>query len=74
MGIREAKPNEQIKMAEYVYRIHGPIQGHNYYCAVCRESSAVIDCSTGILQPCWECQKTYKLIKLNWFLKLFCNQ
>ena len=39
---------------------------HNYLCAVCREDKAVIDTSTGILQPCWSCQKHgYKVLKLN---------
>ena len=29
---------------------------HNYPCTVCRDKSAVLDCSTGIMQPCWHCQ------------------
>ena len=68
--IREAKPGEVIKPAEYVYRIDGPFQNHNYLCAVCREKFAVIECWHGILQPCWDCQKKYKIVKLNWADKL----
>jgi len=58
------------EMATFKYRVIGPVMEHNYYCPVCREKSAVI--SSGILQPCWGCQKKdYVLIKKNWFLKLF---
>ena len=57
-------------LAVFEYCILGPLMSHNYLCAVCRERVAVINTNTGILQPCWGCQKTYKLIKLNWFDKL----
>lgn len=72
--IREATFEEKIRDAVFVYRRIGPAMEHNYLCAVCRESPAVIETWHGILQPCWECQKTYRLVKINWldrFLKRF---
>lgn len=69
--IREANYDEPIYMAEFVYRDCGPGgMEHNYLCAVCRKESAVLECNTGILQPCWECQKKYKLVRLNWIDRL----
>jgi len=48
---------------------------HDYSCPACRDASAVIDGSTGLMQPCWGCQKKgYRLIKkksLSWWQKLF---
>jgi hypothetical protein len=43
----------------------GMMMTHDYSCPCCRLHSAVIDCSTGLMQPCWKCQKNgYKLIKI----------
>jgi hypothetical protein len=60
-----------VKKTPFRYCIAGPAMSHNYLCAVCKENSAVNEGWSGHLQPCWKCQKSYKLIKLNWFLKLF---
>lgn len=61
------------EMTPYTFHRVFMAQLHNYYCAVCKENSAVADCSTGILQPCWDCMaKGYELRKANWlamFLK-----
>lgn len=72
--IREANYDEKIELAEFVYAHIGMGIIHNYSCAVCREKSAVLDCSSGILQPCWSCQKNqYFILKVNpfyqWILK-----
>lgn len=52
----------------------GMVMTHDYSCPVCREKSAVLDCNTGLMQPCWECQeKGYRLVKIhkhNWIKKL----
>ncbi len=52
----------------------GMIMTHDYSCPCCRDSSAVIDGSTGLMQPCWGCQeKGYKLVKIDkrkWWQKL----
>lgn len=58
-------------IAKFIFRRVGPGgMEHNYLCAVCRDSLAVIETWHGILQPCWDCQKKYKLIKKSWFDKL----
>lgn len=47
----------------------GMLATHNCPCPVCRESSAVLDLSCGLMKPCWDCQKNYVLIKnpKSWF-------
>lgn len=64
MSCKEAGQKETINKTDFIYRVIGPVIEHNYLCAVCREESAVIDASCGILQPCWSCQRNYKLKKL----------
>ncbi|HEX2549451.1 MAG TPA: hypothetical protein VHM20_06460 [Gammaproteobacteria bacterium] len=64
--IREAGLDEDIYKATFVYRFIGPMAEHNYLCACCRKKSAVLEMHIGILQPCWECQRKYKLIRLTW--------
>lgn len=45
---------------------------HNYLCAVCKAKSAVQDCNSGILQPCWGCQALFtKIRKKNWIERMF---
>lgn len=57
----------EVGVAEFKYSIAGPIANHNYLCAVCRENKAVLDLNTGILQPCWKCQRCHWVIKkTNW--------
>lgn len=37
---------------------------HDYSCPICRENHAVL--SSGIMQPCWGCQKKgYKIVRKN---------
>lgn len=71
--IREAEPSEKIEKAVFIYRNVFMAMEHNYLCAVCREESAVINCNTGVLQPCWVCQgKGWELKQSNgWFKRLF---
>lgn len=68
MNVEElTDPLEKISMAVFKYRTTGPAMEHNYLCAICRHYPAVIETWRGWLQPCWECQKQYKMIRLNWF-------
>lgn len=64
-------PWNEVGTAQFTYSIAGPIATHNYLCSVCREYKGVLDLRTGILQPCWKCQKQYKTVRLNWFYKIF---
>lgn len=58
-----------IPMADFVYAREFMLMRHNYFCGVCKTNSAVQETHTGVLQPCWECQKFFKVIKLNWFTR-----
>lgn len=70
--MKELEPNISIEKTQFTFSRHFGGMSHNYVCAVCKENSAVQDCSVGILQPCWNCQfeKGYFLVKFNWFSKL----
>ncbi len=68
--MKEVSEHEDIPKAEFVFSRTFMAMRHNYLCAVCKGNPAVIETWHGILQPCWECQDTYKLLKLNWFDKL----
>lgn len=69
--MREVDYNEEIPKVEFVFARMFMDMKHNYLCAVCKEKSAVQDTHTGILQPCWDCQKTYKVKKLTWLDRIF---
>lgn len=71
--IKEVFDGSQKNKATFLYASVGPgLVEHNYLCAVCREKPAVLNCSTGILQPCWSCQDDYSLIvKKSKFVKIF---
>lgn len=68
--MKELEPDQDVRKSEFVFSRHFMGMSHNYVCAVCKENSAVQDCSSGILQPCWDCQtkKGYVLVRLNKFL------
>ncbi len=68
----ELPPNIEVEKVEFAFSRHFMGMNHNYYCAVCKEHSAVQDCSTGILQPCWICQtrQGYVLVKINWLTRI----
>lgn len=69
--IRQAFDNEKIDKATFIYRSYGPgAVEHNYLCAVCRDKPAVLETHIGTLQPCWDCQSKYRLIKLTWVDRL----
>lgn len=41
-----------------------PFATHDMPCAICRENHAVLDLSTGVMQPCWECQENgWRLVR-----------
>lgn len=70
--MREVPFNEFISKAEFVFSREFMMMNHNYLCAVCREKSAVIVTSSGILQPCWDCQQLgYIVIKRNLVQRFF---
>lgn len=68
--IEEVMHSERIEPAPFRYRSTVMAMEHNYLCAVCRHEKAVIETWHGILQPCWSCQEEYKVVKLNWLIKL----
>lgn len=48
-----------------------PVCEHNMPCSVCHNLHAVYEMNTGIFQPCWPCQKKFKLIKRKWWMDFF---
>ena len=48
---------------------------HDYSCPVCRTNHAVIDGSTGVMGPCWSCQKdNWEIVQVDkrpWWKKLW---
>ena len=59
----------QVEKVPFTYSTHFMGMSHNMVCAVCKENSGVQDCSDGVMQPCWDCQKRgYVLIKLSRFI------
>jgi len=55
-----------VKMKDINVWVHDSnmVMTHDYSCTVCREDHAVLDGSTGIMQPCWPCrEKGYKVVK-----------
>jgi hypothetical protein len=41
-----------------------PFATHDMPCAICRDMPAVLDLSTGVMQPCWGCQKNgWRLVR-----------
>lgn len=70
----EIKAGETTDVAPFLYQHIGVGMSHNYLCAVCRETKAVLECWHGILQPCWSCQgRGYKLIRFNRVTKYLYN-
>lgn len=64
---REVSWDTPIEKAEFVYKTEFMAMEHNYLCAVCKEKSGVQECHTGILQPCWDCQKEWKIKRVKWW-------
>jgi hypothetical protein len=58
-------PNSvQVQDVHVFMHDSGMVSTHDYSCPVCREDHAVLDLSSGIMQPCWSCQeKGYVIIK-----------
>ena len=77
-GLPDYPTDVKVKDVNVWMHDSGMIMTHDYSCPVCREESAVIDGSTGLMQPCRKCEiKGYRLIKIkpkNWFQKLFTNE
>lgn len=62
MAVREVNDTpdftEVLLRQDHVYRILGAgAIDHNVYCSVCHEESAVWDLNSGVLEPCWKCQR-----------------
>ncbi len=69
--MKEVPWAQDIPKAEFTFAREFMAMKHNYLCAVCKERSAVQETNTGILQPCWDCQKVMTRIKRKtWFDKL----
>ena len=68
--MKEVSWDTPIEKAEYIFKREFMMQEHNYLCAVCKDKSAIIETWHGILQPCYDCQKTWKVLRLNWLDKL----
>jgi hypothetical protein len=67
-----AYPKKCIKSKDVNVYMHdsGLICTHDYSCPCCRENSAVLDLSNGIMQPCRICSaKGYRIIKTVSFWK-----
>lgn len=62
--MREVSWNTPIEKAEFVFKREFMMMKHNYLCAACKKEVAVQNCNTGVLEPCWECQKEWKVIKV----------
>ena len=60
-----------IEKAEFIFKREVMIMEHNYLCAVCKEKSGVMEIHIGILQPCWDCQKKWRLKKVNFIDRWF---
>lgn len=59
------------ELAKIKVEVHGPMATHNMPCAVCRRRHAVLDLSTGVMQPCWCCQRWGWRVKKSWLACLF---
>lgn len=55
------------RLAEIIVEMHGPAATHNMPCAVCRDRHAVLDLTTGIMQPCWQCQDRGYRVRFSWW-------
>jgi ribosomal protein L37AE/L43A len=63
-GLPNYPSNVKPKAVNVWVHDSGMIMTHDYSCPCCRENSAVIDGSTGIMQPCWKCKEQgYKIVK-----------
>tara|TARA_R110000868_G_scaffold62962_1_gene189926 strand:- start:2249 stop:2485 length:237 start_codon:yes stop_codon:yes gene_type:complete len=72
--MREVTWVTPIEKAEFVFKREFMMMEHNYLCSVCKEKSAVQDASSGILQPCWDCQaKGFYLHKIKPWKKAVMN-
>lgn len=73
--VQEVFDGRKIELAPYVFRRLGPVQEHNYLCAVCRRESAVIETWWGVLQPCRGCQRDgYKAVAMRAILQTLADQ
>lgn len=67
MQIEVDNPSDTEQLLTVKVYDGGIFATHNYPCTVCRENVAVLDLSTGIMQPCWKCQRSnYRVVKQNW--------
>lgn len=69
--LKEVEWTTSIEKAEFVFKREFMMMEHNYLCAICKEKSAIMETWNGVLQPCYECQKKWRVLKLNWLDRLF---
>jgi hypothetical protein len=68
-------PPEKVNVE--VFADGGPWVKHNMPCSVCHDQSAVYNISTGILEPCWECQRRgFRLCRRrrSWLARFFIGE
>ncbi|MFK5882887.1 MAG: hypothetical protein QM489_00950 [Candidatus Izemoplasma sp.] len=54
----------EVKVKDVNVYLIGPAATHDYSCPICRSNHAVLDFSSGVMEPCWSCQsKGWGLIK-----------
>lgn len=66
---------DDVKVAPVNVYMHdsGMFATHDYSCPCCREESAILDLSSGLMKPCWKCGKDYELKKIDkrsWWEKI----
>lgn len=65
-GLPDYPSNVLVKDVNVYIHDSGMIGTHDYSCPVCRTNHAVVTFDSGLMQPCWPCQKLgYKLIKVD---------
>lgn len=49
----------EVKLSDVNVWMHGSgmLAKHDYPCSVCRNNPAVLSLDSGIMSPCWECQR-----------------
>ena len=68
--MKEVPFGTKIEKAEFIFSREFMIMEHNYLCAICKDKPAIMETWHGVLQPCRDCQKTWKVLKLNWLDRL----
>lgn len=73
-GLPSFPMNMEVAPVSVYQHDSGMMATHDYSCPCCRENHAVLDLSTGIMNPCRVCEVDYKIVKIDkrlWWEKLF---